>query len=119
MKAEAIIQSQIVELLSRFARKNKFIFFSVPNEAVLYDALGQRKDALLNHLKKLGMIPGVSDLVIIKNGLAYCLEVKSDKGKQSEKQKIFAGNVLTAGGRYNICNSFNEGVEILRAWGIV
>ncbi len=51
-------------------------------------------------LAGLGAYPGLSDLVAIKNGVTYHIEIKTEKGKQSEKQEQFQRDIEAAGGRY-------------------
>ena len=41
---------------------------------------------------KMGFLPGISDLIILQNGKAFCIELKTDKGKQSKGQIIFESN---------------------------
>ena len=93
MKPETLLQIQIVEYLSLIASKNDFIFFSIPNEGAMTAAVsaGMKKTDIakfLNTLKKMGMLPGIPDLCIIKNGRAYFMEVKTEKGKLSKQQGI-------------------------------
>lgn len=123
MKKESALQIQIVNLLSYYAHKNKFVYFSVPNESALLSANKNRKSpkffAILMHLKKMGLMPGASDLIIVKSGIAHCLEIKTQKGVQSENQKIFASNIVAAGAKYNLCYSFEEANKILKEWSII
>jgi len=88
MKPETLLQIQIVEYLSLIAQKNDFIFFSIPNEGAMTGAGGKLPFALMTTLKKMGMLPGVPDLCIIKNGRAYFMEVKTEKGVLSKQQGI-------------------------------
>ncbi|RPJ58247.1 MAG: VRR-NUC domain-containing protein [Dehalococcoidia bacterium] len=119
MKEEAYIQYQVVNVLSLYASRMNFVFFSVPNEGTLMASAGKDLYKVINHLKKLGMTPGVSDLIIIKDGKTHCLEIKSKTGSLSENQSIFASNAVAAGALYNYCNSFLEVMEILKKWGII
>jgi hypothetical protein len=120
-KKENIIQMQIVSLLSMYARKNNFVFFSVPNESALLGAAGDRHKmyALINHLKKMGMTPGVADMVITKEGLTYYLELKSENGRLSPDQEQFKENALNSGAKYEHTNNYDLAVEILKSWGII
>jgi len=88
MKPETLLQIQIVEYLSLIASKNDFIFFSIPNEGAMTAGKGKVDYALMTTLKKMGMLPGIPDLCIIKNGRAYFMEVKTEKGKLSKQQGI-------------------------------
>lgn len=74
---------------------------------------------IVEHFKKMGLLPGTSDIIIIHKGLAYCLEVKKPGGKQSPNQKLFEKNVLIAGGKYEIVYSLYDAEKQVKEWGIL
>ena len=115
---ESTIQEQIVETLSLLAHKNRFMFFSVPNEHEFTGTRGQQI-ARLNKLKRMGMLPGVADLCIIKGGSAYFLEVKTAIGKPSDNQNIFYEMAVNHGCRYSIVRSLREAMGFLKLWKII
>lgn len=124
MKPEQIIQTQIVDYMSTVSQSQNFMYFSVPNEGVMKAAgLAKVKKAIVAAMmaimKKTGLIPGVSDLVLVKNGLAYFMEVKTEKGKQSKVQGIFERRALEVGAKYGIVRSLEEAVWTMQEWGIV
>lgn len=53
-------------------------------------------------------IKGVSDLILLKNGVAYFLEVKRSKTYQSPEQKEFEKNVKANGCVYKIVRSVDD-----------
>ena len=121
---ESVIQTQIVEYLSAISRSHGFLFFSVPNEALLSitKSLGindRMSFALLAILKKMGMTPGTSDLIIGHRSRMYCLEVKNEIGKQSENQTIFEMNCKEYEIPYRLVRSVHDVSEALIEWGIV
>jgi hypothetical protein len=123
MKKESVLQMQIVEILSLYSRRNKFIFFSVPNEAVLMTCVsfGIAKTILfkiLNFFKKMGMTPGVSDLVICKNGQTYFLELKSLAGAISKNQYIFRDNAINCGAMYAVVRNIDDFSKLMKDWRI-
>ena len=93
------------------------MFFSCANEA-----MGQAKTGAglgrMARLKKMGLRSGVADLVFIKDGLVYFLEMKRPGGKWSVAQQLFAGDCYLVGARYAIAYSFDEAVKILKEWGL-
>ena len=115
---ESTIQEQIVEAFSLLAHKNKFMFFSVPNERVFTGTKGQQM-ARLNKLKRMGLLPGVADLIIIKSGEAYFMEVKTATGKPSDNQNIFYRMAVLHGCRYSIVRSLREALGFLKLWKII
>ena len=87
--SEDEIQISIVEAFGLLSSRAGFMFFHVANEAAMKARGGKDILLLIEHLKRMGLMPGVSDLVIVSNGRAYFLEVKTSKGKQTTDQKAF------------------------------
>lgn len=80
------------------------LLFAVPNGEIR-DIYTARK------LKREGVIAGVADLILLvaKNGFnSLCIEMKTEKGKQSEKQKVWQEKATSTGNKYIICHSFDE-----------
>ena len=61
-----------------------------------------------------GCMAGTSDLLVVKQGKAIFLELKSDKGKQSPAQGAFQKLVQMQGTSYSIVRSLEELEKILR-----
>lgn len=68
-------------------------------------------------LKRMGVIAGVPDLVLIINGRPYGLEIKSDEGRQSPEQKAVAAAWMVAGGHYEVVRGIDAGLALLEGWG--
>lgn len=119
--AESDIQIAIVEILSLYASKNNFLFFSVPNEALLFGAANDRGKAFgkIKKLKKMGLTPGVSDLIIGKDSKTYCLEIKDGNKKLSYNQSIFKNLAICNGWKYKKIDSIDEAIQILKKWNII
>ena len=115
---ESVIQESIVNFLSMTCRQRGFLFFSVPNEATVKGKTGADFGRAIN-LKKMGVLPGVSDLIIGHNGKMYCLEVKNEKGKQSDRQKNFELWCADCCIPYVLVRSVDDVHEALKEWGIV
>lgn len=64
------------------------------------------------NLQGLGCYPGLSDLVAVKNGEVVNIEIKTKRGRQSEKQKAFQNDIEKAGGKYLLARS----LEDIRDW---
>ena len=139
-KEEQTIQINIVSALSSMANLNQFIYFSVPNEAtikaifltnadrLIKDVHGKKQlpqwitnlmNALITLLKKMGLLPGVSDLIILQTGRAYCMEVKTASGEQSDSQILFEQWCIDNGVPYAVVRSVDEAILQLRKWGVV
>lgn len=51
---------------------------------------------------------GVPDIILVKEGIMWGLEVKRPKGKISESQQIFKEKLEKAGGKYHIVTSIDD-----------
>jgi hypothetical protein len=70
-------------------------------------------------LKKLGMLPGVSDLTLLHAGLFYALELKVRPNKPTEAQQEFMRRVCVAGGYSAWCSDLEDALETLKGWGLL
>lgn len=79
----------------------RYILFSVPNSG---------KDAKEQTYKKAtGMLSGVSDLILLMpNGKTIFIEMKTEKGTQSDSQKEFESAVKALDFQYIVCRSFEQ-----------
>lgn len=64
--------------------------------------------------KAMGVVPGVSDLLFIYNQRLYAIELKTEKGTQSDKQKTWQYRVAREGVAYYIVRSVEEFKEIIK-----
>jgi hypothetical protein len=77
------------------------IIFSVPNGAYV-----SKRQAM--KLKATGLVAGVSDLIIIQPNRCIFVELKLEKGKQSDKQIAFQNKVQMLGFEYWVVRSLEE-----------
>lgn len=66
--------------------------------------------------KSLGVVPGVSDLILLVPTKKYhglCIEMKDEKGQQRQSQKDWQFLVEQQGYRYEICRSLQQFKEII------
>lgn len=96
-------ESQIEIAICHFLRVHHFFFWKQPSRGYFDTKLKRfRKD----HNPYVGV--GVPDLIIIYLGFFIGLEVKSEKGIQSENQIQFEHRCLKAGGFYFVVRSVEE-----------
>ena len=83
-----------------YVRKNhkNWLVFSVPNEF----ARGEAPEA-----RRMGMLKGASDLIVVKPDQIFFIEFKSDIGTQTVEQKRFEAKVQKNGFNYYIIRDFN------------
>jgi hypothetical protein len=104
MKTENKTQQEILMFYrNNFCLKHhnpRHIIFSVPNDS---------KDAK-EQMRKIatGLMAGVSDLIILRQNEAIFVEVKTDIGRQSDKQKSFQEQVESLGFRYILVRSLED-----------
>lgn len=60
-----------------------------------------------------GMTPGAADLLVIHQGTAIFVEVKTPSGKQSKKQKKFEDHCQDCGVPYYVVRSLKDFKEII------
>lgn len=104
------IQTGVVQLLA-FTAKPGVFWFHPANE-------GRRAPRSGAFLKRMGMLPGVSDLVIVLPGGKVCfLELKAPGGEIGLHQITFAERCEATGAPYAIARSTEEAHAILTKWG--
>lgn len=71
--------------------------------------LNNSKDARTGGINKsMGVVAGRSDLVLYLKGIAYHIEVKAPKGRQSEAQKEWQNIIEKQGFSYYIMHSLDD-----------
>ena len=83
--------------------------FSVPN--------GERRDAVTGaKLKAEGVLPGVSDLILLKSNRFYgalLIETKTKKGVQRKSQKEWEAKITADGYKYVVCRSLDDFIKVV------
>ncbi len=110
-RSEYDIHVATVDYLHALGPKLKSHFFHVPNE-------GRHTVKYRVKLKRLGVKAGVPDLLfVLPGGRLGCVELKSDKGRQSKAQKEFEKTCEHYDVPYVLARSPEEVVDALRQWG--
>jgi sRNA-binding regulator protein Hfq len=108
-KTEAKLQQELVVWFrNNFCLKHqspRCAIFSIPNEA-------QGKSEMM-YKKAIGLLPGASDLQVLLPNRCIFVEVKTEIGKQSEKQKDFEKTVTDLGFEYYLVRSLDDFKRIL------
>jgi len=98
--SEAQIQSKCVAWLWNTFPETRGLFFAVQNNSEHAVRALQRK--------AMGLIPGVSDTILLWKGKAYLIEFKTQTGTQSAAQKSWQKKVTDEGFEYYLVRSFDE-----------
>ncbi len=102
MKTKDPLESVIALSIMDYLSYRKVFFWRVNNVGV-FDA----KSGFHRPLPKYSM-PGVPDIIVIKDGRFIGLEVKRRLGKQSEGQIEFERLCKQAGGQYHLVRSIED-----------
>jgi hypothetical protein len=117
---ESALQIQLVSML-RWCIRPDVIFRHVPNGE-------QRDPRTAAKLKAMGVLPGCADLEFHwcnidelgrKIRRVLHLELKADRGRQTEAQAGFALAVRLLGDEYHIARNIDEAIELLRERGLL
>lgn len=104
---EAKIQQEIVMWFNNThclkANENRSIIFSVPNESTTSQ----------HRQHNTGLLRGVSDLIVIHKGKCLFIEVKTEKGAQSDYQKEFESRIKQNGFEYYLVRSLEQFKSII------
>jgi hypothetical protein len=107
---EQDLQAQLVEALQSILLPGT-VFFHVPNG-------GERSKVEAAILNGQGVLAGVPDLIFIRDGRAFGLELKSESGSLSPEQRATFPLLRAAGMRIEVARSLDEAFEHLRDAGI-
>lgn len=88
------------------------LLFAVPNG-------GQRNAITAAKLKAEGVVPGVADLLLLipnHQFHALCIEIKTRKGRQSDKQKAWQAIIQKTGYQYQVTRNFEEFKQLIEEY---
>ena len=108
---ESAIQKAVFQHLAARSAAHTFSF-NVPNG-------GWRSPIEAAILKGQGVVPGVPDLIVIKDGLPFGLELKADGGKLSENQARAIAQMEGAGATVAVAEGLEAAIRQIEAWGLV
>jgi hypothetical protein len=96
------------------------VFFHVPNGAMLGGKRSRKGIAIQGSIMKgLGVRAGVADLILLRNGHAYALELKADGGRPTLAQMEFMSDWHAAGGFGCIVEGLDRALRCLETWGLL
>ena len=108
---ERDLHSYTADLL-RFTAAPGVLWLHIPN--------GEQRSARTGaKLKRMGVLAGAADFLVVVRGQAHFLELKTPKGRQSVAQLSFRTCATGAGSRYAIARSPEEVRNTLEGWAAV
>jgi hypothetical protein len=108
---EAQIQKAVFEQIKRRGAPDVYAFH-VPNG-------GYRRPIEAAILQGLGVKPGVPDIIAIRNGKVFALEIKTETGRPTDSQLAAIEAIRRAGGFAAVCHGLDRALACLEAWGIL
>ncbi len=110
-RPEQIIHQAVVSHLNLRAVPRVF-FFHCPNE-------GKRGFVNAAALKAMGMTAGVPDLLILKAGELFALELKAPGKPLTPSQRLVMERMRDCGAQVAVAKSIDEALVTLECWGII
>lgn len=111
-REEERLQIAIIDLLEALALPG-VAWWHTPNG-------GRRNPCEAAKLKRMGVRPGVPDLIISQpGGVTRYLEVKSRRGRKSGEQTAFLTAVERNGNETAVVRSLEQAMQVLAAWGAI
>jgi len=122
MTPEDKLQSECVRWFRyQFPDLSKMLF-AVPNGGKRESRInqyGKRYSPEAQKLERMGVIAGVSDLILLTphNGFgALCIEMKVGKGRQSPAQQEWELEAISNGNKYVICRNIDEFINEVKQY---
>lgn len=80
---------------------------------------GKRSWSEGKSFKAMGVVAGVPDLIILKGGEVFALELKSSAGRVQPSQRLCHAAMQEAGAKTAIAKGLDEALFTLECWGII
>jgi hypothetical protein len=80
---------------------------------------GQRRPIEAAILRGLGVRAGVSDLILVRQGRVFALELKGEGGRPTEAQLQFIDDFRAAGGHAVVAEGLEQALRILETWKLL
>lgn len=80
---------------------------------------GEARTAMTGgRLKRMGLMPGWPDIIVLFDGLFIGIELKAGKGRMSDEQAAVQHGIIENGGWFQVCRSLDEVQALLRRAGV-
>jgi VRR-NUC domain len=108
---ESLIQRAVFEHLRQRGAPGLFFFHAANG--------GYRRPIEAAIMKGLGVRAGVPDVIAIKDGRTYALELKAEGGRLSEAQERALIELRDAGAMATHAHGLDQALRILACWGLL
>ena len=111
ISSEAQIHRAVCDHLHLRARP-AVLWLHVPN--------GEKRDKITGaKLRRMGLLPGASDLLFWHQGNSFALELKAPSGRLSERQLEFLARFNDAGGHTAVAEGLDRAIAVLESWNLL
>jgi hypothetical protein len=80
---------------------------------------GYRRPVEAKILKGQGVVSGVPDIVAVRSGQMYCLELKAKGGKLSDNQRAAHSLLVSAGAMVATVDNIDDALRQLESWKLL
>jgi hypothetical protein len=80
---------------------------------------GYRRPLEAKILKGIGVVAGVPDVIAIRDGRTYALEIKAEGGRLTEAQERVLIALREAGATASHAHGIDQALRLLEAWGLL
>jgi VRR-NUC domain len=82
-------------------------------------ARSAKADATRLRAQGLGVVAGVPDIIAVRSGQMYCLELKAPGGKLTDNQRATHSAMITAGAQVATADNLDDALALLEGWGLL
>jgi hypothetical protein len=109
--SEQIIQRAVCQHLHQRGASG-LVWWHTPNG-------GRRNQVEAAIFSGLGVRPGVADLILLHDGRAFALELKTEQGRATAAQMQFISEFRGAGGEASVVHGLNQALHTLETWKLL
>jgi len=80
---------------------------------------GYRKPVEAAIMKGLGVVAGVPDVIAIRNGRVFAMEIKAEGGRATDRQLACIAALREAGAFTAIAEGLDRAIACLEGWGLL
>jgi hypothetical protein len=110
LQREDNIQRVLFAHLNRRAARG-VVYWHTPNG-------GKRQISEAAKFKRLGVRPGMPDVMLLRGGELFALELKTDTGRLSDDQRATLQSLTAAGATVATAYGLDHALKLLEQWGI-
>jgi len=121
---ESTLQQKCINKLTEIGQTEPIFFYSPLNETAMmimrmFKIPEGKIAGIIKFLKKMGLVPGVPDLVLLYCGQCIYIELKKLGEKPSETQLKIHEKIRASGHRVEVLDTYEKFLELLIFCGVI